>query len=110
LGREEALLTAGHDRLRPIIMTTIAMIAGMTPIALGIGEGTERLSPLATAVIGGLITSTLLTLVVIPVAYTFVDDLQGVMRRRFGHLIRPRTEKPAPAHAGKVPVAHQPEP
>jgi hydrophobe/amphiphile efflux-1 (HAE1) family protein len=109
LGREEALLTAGHDRLRPIIMTTIAMIAGMLPIALGLGEGTERLSPLATAVIGGLITSTLLTLVVIPVAYTFVDDLQGFMRRHFGGVIRPRTEKPMTAHVGHAPVAHHPE-
>ncbi|MEB3285365.1 MAG: efflux RND transporter permease subunit, partial [Candidatus Sericytochromatia bacterium] len=74
LSRQEALLKAAHDRVRPILMTTIAMIAGMLPIAMSLGEGTERLSPMAVAVVGGLITSTLLTLVIIPVAYTFVDD------------------------------------
>ncbi len=79
--RFDALMLAGKNRLRPILMTTIAMIAGMVPIAMSLGEGTESLSPMAVAVIGGLITSTLLTLVVIPAAYTVVDDIQGFFRR-----------------------------
>ena len=103
--RTEALLHAAHDRVRPIIMTTIAMIAGMTPIALQLGEGTERLSPMAAAVIGGLITSTLLTLIVIPVAYTFVDDVSSFFARRFGWLWRARTNAPTNvAHAVVEPV------
>ena len=72
--RDEALLMAGPVRLRPILMTTIAMIAGMTPIAMGLTPGAEGRSPMAVAVIGGLITSTLLTLVVVPVGYTIMDD------------------------------------
>ncbi|MHC1760435.1 MAG: efflux RND transporter permease subunit [Negativicutes bacterium] len=72
--REQALLTAGPVRLRPILMTTIAMILGMIPIALGIGTSSETNTPMAIAVIGGLLTSTLLTLVVVPVAYTYVDN------------------------------------
>ncbi|MBI2922955.1 MAG: efflux RND transporter permease subunit [Planctomycetes bacterium] len=75
LEREAALLRAGPVRLRPILMTTLAMIFGMLPIALGTGAGSESRAPMAVAVIGGLITSTLLTLVVVPVVYTFLDDL-----------------------------------
>ncbi|HEY9721551.1 MAG TPA: efflux RND transporter permease subunit [Oscillatoriaceae cyanobacterium] len=94
LPRREALISAGHDRLRPILMTTIAMIAGMLPIALQLGKGSDRLSPMAVAVIGGLITSTLLTLVVVPSAYTVIDGLQ----RRFWKLIgRPLPEPSAPS-------------
>ena len=76
MSREEALLKAGPVRLRPIIMTTAAMVFGMLPTALKLGEGAESRAPMAIAVIGGLITSTLLTLVVIPVVYTIVDDLE----------------------------------
>ena len=72
----EATLDSGVARLRPILMTTIAMIAGMVPIALGIGAGSQVRSPMAMAVIGGLMTSTLLTLVVIPVIFTYMDGLQ----------------------------------
>ena len=64
LGREEALIAAGEIRLRPILMTTLAMIFGMLPLALALGEGAEFRSPMARAVIGGLISSTVLTLVV----------------------------------------------
>jgi HAE1 family hydrophobic/amphiphilic exporter-1 len=73
--RVAALLSAGRIRLRPIIMTTVAMIFGMIPLALAIGAGAEQRAPMARAVIGGLITSTLLTLFVVPVMYTFLDDL-----------------------------------
>jgi HAE1 family hydrophobic/amphiphilic exporter-1 len=86
--REEAILEAGPTRLRPILMTTSAMIAGMLPVALGIGRGAEFRAPMAVAVIGGLIWSTLLTLVVIPVVYTYVDDLTGLA----GRLVRRRAE------------------
>ncbi len=73
--RSAALLSAGRIRLRPIIMTTVAMIFGMMPLALAIGAGSEARAPMARAVIGGLITSTMLTLFVVPVMYTFLDDL-----------------------------------
>ena len=76
-GKERAasLLSAGRIRLRPIIMTTVAMIFGMLPLALAIGSGAEARAPMARAVIGGLITSTLLTLMVVPVMYTILDDV-----------------------------------
>jgi hydrophobic/amphiphilic exporter-1 (mainly G- bacteria), HAE1 family len=81
LGREEALMKAGPVRLRPIVMTTAAMVFGMLPTALKIGEGAESRAPMAIAVIGGLITSTLLTLVVVPVVYTLVDDLEKKFKK-----------------------------
>ncbi|HEX7048742.1 MAG TPA: efflux RND transporter permease subunit [Longimicrobiales bacterium] len=80
--RRTALIEAGRVRLRPILMTTFAMIFGMLPVALGMGEGGGFRAPMARAVIGGLITSTLLTLVVVPVAYTYFDDIGGWIRRR----------------------------
>jgi HAE1 family hydrophobic/amphiphilic exporter-1 len=75
MSRHDALLTAGPIRLRPILMTTLAMIFGMIPLALGIGPGAEFRAPMARAIIGGLISSTLLTLVVVPVVYTILDDI-----------------------------------
>ena len=72
--RRRALIDAGELRLRPIVMTTLAMIFGMLPTALALGAGSEFRAPMAHAVIGGLITSTLLTLVVVPVVYTYLDD------------------------------------
>lgn len=72
--RTESLLKAGEIRMRPILMTTIAMIFGMLPLALGIGEGAEQRMSMAQAIIGGIVTSTLLTLVIIPIIYTYVDD------------------------------------
>ena len=70
---KDALLDAGQVRLRPILMTTAAMIGGMLPLALGIGEGGETQAPMGRAIIGGVITSTLLTLIVVPVIYTYLD-------------------------------------
>ncbi|MCD6161536.1 MAG: efflux RND transporter permease subunit [candidate division Zixibacteria bacterium] len=75
LSRDEALLKAGPIRLRPILMTTFAMIFGMLPIALSLGSGAEFKAPMAQAVIGGLISSTILTLVVVPVVYSILDDI-----------------------------------
>ncbi len=80
--RNEALLKAGPVRLRPIVMTTAAMVFGMLPTALKIGEGSESRAPMAIAVIGGLITSTLLTLVVVPVVYTLIDDLENFFKKK----------------------------
>jgi HAE1 family hydrophobic/amphiphilic exporter-1 len=81
--RAHAILEAGRIRLRPILMTTFAMVFGMMPLALGIGEGSEQRAPMAHAVIGGIITSTLLTLVVVPVIYTYLDDLARWAQNRF---------------------------
>jgi len=75
--RNQALVEAAVIRMRPIMMTTIAMIFGMIPLALGIGPGAETRAPMAHAIIGGLITSTILTLVVVPVVYTLLDDLKN---------------------------------
>jgi len=83
LGRREAILTAGSVRLRPILMTTATTTLGLAPMALGFGEGAEIRTPMALAVIGGLVASTGLTLVVIPVVYQFVDILQArILGRR----------------------------
>ena len=83
MGRAEAVITAGRTRLRPILMTTLAMIFGMLPLALGIGAGAEERAPMARAVVGGLITSTFLTLLVVPVVYTLLDDFAAWVRRRW---------------------------
>lgn len=79
--RVEALMMAAKVRMRPILMTTLAMIFGMLPLAFGMSEGSEQRAPMGQAVIGGIITSSLLTLVVVPVLYTYMDDL-GVWAKR----------------------------
>jgi HAE1 family hydrophobic/amphiphilic exporter-1 len=100
--RREALIQAGAIRLRPIMMTTLALIAGMLPVALGIGEGAEFRAPLGRAVIGGVITSTLLTLVVIPTFYEILDEWREWVFRKFG-VYKPRTaEHPIPRAAARV--------
>ena len=81
--RSEALLTAARVRLRPILMTTLAMIFGMVPLAFALTEGSEQRAPMGQAVIGGVITSSLLTLVVVPVTYCYMDDLAQWFKRRF---------------------------
>jgi hydrophobic/amphiphilic exporter-1 (mainly G- bacteria), HAE1 family len=91
----EALLAAGQVRLRPILMTTAAMIGGMLPLALGIGEGGETQAPMGRAIIGGVITSTLLTLVVVPVIYTYLDALSE--RRKARRAARGSGQNVAPA-------------
>jgi hydrophobe/amphiphile efflux-1 (HAE1) family protein len=80
--RRQAISLAGETRMRPILMTTTAMIAGMIPIAVGIGAGSEARAPMALAVIGGLITSTVLTLIVVPVVFTYIDDFQNWLIKR----------------------------
>jgi HAE1 family hydrophobic/amphiphilic exporter-1 len=84
LPRNEALLMAAKVRLRPILMTTLAMIFGMVPLAFALSEGAEQRAPMGQAVIGGVITSSLLTLVVVPVVYCYMDDLAQWLRRLAG--------------------------
>ena len=84
MGRSEALLMAAKVRLRPILMTTLAMVFGMLPLALSTSEGAEQRAPLGQAVIGGVITSSLLTLVVVPVVYCYLDDLTQWLKRLWG--------------------------
>ncbi|HWX78581.1 MAG TPA: efflux RND transporter permease subunit, partial [Steroidobacteraceae bacterium] len=74
--RLQAIVEAGHKRARPIVMTTVAMVAGMLPVASGLGEASDFRQPMAIAVIGGLITSTLLTLVIVPAVFTLFDDVE----------------------------------
>lgn len=103
--REEAIIEAGRVRLRPIMMTTLALIAGMIPVALGRGEGADFRSPLGRAIIGGVITSTFLTLLVIPTIYEILDDWRIKLSGLFDIPQRPRTEEymiPKAAHAVKA--------
>ena len=81
--RRDAVIAAGGVRLRPILMTTLAMIFGMIPLALAFGDGAEQRAPMGQAVIGGVMTSSLLTLIVVPVIYTYLDDFTLWLRRRF---------------------------
>jgi HAE1 family hydrophobic/amphiphilic exporter-1 len=91
----KALIDAGRIRLRPILMTTLALIAGMVPIALGLGEGADFRAPLGRAVIGGVITSTVLTLVVIPTIYEILTEWREHLAARFGRRFAP-PQHPAP--------------
>jgi HAE1 family hydrophobic/amphiphilic exporter-1 len=107
--RKTALIQAGSTRLRPIVMTTLAMIFGMLPLAFAIGAGAEMRAPMARAVIGGLVTSTLLTLVVVPVVYTYLD---GLRPSAIGEWLRQRKRrraataaKPAPEAPGAIPAS-----
>ena len=99
--RLTAILEAGHKRARPIVMTTVAMVAGMLPVALGLGGDTAFRQPMAIAVIGGLITSTALTLVIVPAAFTLVDDVERWLAPKFGRVL---TAQPPPA--GTPPQPH----
>ena len=100
MNRFDALIDASHKRARPIVMTSIAMGFGMLPIALGFGADPSFRSPMAIAVIGGLITSTVLSLVVVPAVFTMVDDLENMVKRVWDK--RPGQQKPV----APKPVAH----
>ena len=93
----DALVLAGATRLRRILMTTFAMVFGMVPVAFALGEGSEFRSPMGQAVIGGLLTSTLLTLFIVPVVYSMLDDLS--LPRLFSRRNRKSTVKPQPLAA-----------
>jgi multidrug efflux pump subunit AcrB len=94
--RMTALMESGHKRARPIVMTTIAMIAGMLPVAIGIHGDSSFRAPMAVAVIGGLLTSTLLTLVIVPAVFTVVDDIERWIGPKVSGALAPRSTKAAP--------------
>ena len=110
MNRHDALIDASRKRARPIIMTTVAMAMGMLPIAIGIGTGSEFRKPMAIAVIGGLITSTALSLLFIPVLFTFVDAIGAWIGRHFKITAQGKEETPAHGHAGHAtpPGEHSP--
>jgi len=85
--RLTALLEAGHKRARPIVMTSVAMIAGMAPVALAVGGSAAFRAPMAIAVTGGLITSTALTLVIVPAAFTIIDDIEGWLGPKIARIL-----------------------
>ena len=93
--QREALIEACRERARPIVMTSLAMAAGMLPTALALEKGAEFRQPMAVAVIGGLITSTILSLVLVPVVYEFVDDFENWLKPRLARLLTPREAPPA---------------
>ena len=96
VSRRDAIIDAGRKRARPIVMTTLAMVAGMIPSALSLGDGGEFRAPMATGVIGGLIVSTILSLVFVPSLYTVMDGLSRRVGRLLGRLISPEAPRPAP--------------
>jgi HAE1 family hydrophobic/amphiphilic exporter-1 len=105
----EALIEAGAIRLRPILMTTFALIAGMVPVALGGGEGAQFRAPLGVAIIGGVLTSTMLTLLVIPTFYEVMDETRHWLAGKFGFTPPMTAEHPIPrgshgGHGGAVPA------
>jgi HAE1 family hydrophobic/amphiphilic exporter-1 len=106
LPRDEALLRAGPTRLRPILMTTVALVLAMLPIALRLGEGSEWRAPMAVTVIGGLLTSTVLTLLVIPAVYSLADDLQVFAASLPGRArnLAPATGQPRRVRPAALPV------
>jgi HAE1 family hydrophobic/amphiphilic exporter-1 len=112
LSRTEALLEAGPTRLRPILMTTMALVIGLLPLAAKIHEGSEIWAGIGAAIIGGMISSTLLSLIVVPTMYTFFDDLQGGILRLWSWRparrrapVTPSLARPA-ASVGSQPLGH----
>ncbi len=103
MNRFDALMDDCHKRARPILMTSIAMAAGMMPIALGIGADPSFRSPMAIAVIGGVITSTFLSLLVIPVIFTYVDDLLEWLKKRVARIAHHER-----AYSEEVSAPHEP--
>jgi multidrug efflux pump subunit AcrB len=108
--RTQALVEAGRKRARPIVMTTIAMAAGMFPSALGLGDGGGFRSPMAIAVIGGLIMSTMLSLVFVPAVFTVLDDLGRFTWRLFSRFVGDAEEPHEPLRAGPPHGAGRPRP
>ncbi|MFD2264169.1 efflux RND transporter permease subunit [Lacibacterium aquatile] len=107
VSRTEAIVDAGRKRARPIIMTTLAMVAGMIPSSLALGSGGEFRAPMAIAVMGGLIVSTMLSLVFVPAIFVLIDDLAGLLWRFFGRFVGPKEEdeEPVPVTTRRVPHA-----
>jgi HAE1 family hydrophobic/amphiphilic exporter-1 len=110
MARDDAILTASPTRLRPILMTSCAAILGMLPLAIGFGKGSETEQPLAIAVIGGLTTSTILTLFIVPVVYTWFDDIGRRLRKDRRDLAPSLAVGPTPAAVGPTIDPNAPEP
>jgi len=102
--RTQALVEAGRKRARPIVMTTIAMAAGMFPSALGLGDGGGFRSPMAIAVIGGLIMSTMLSLIFVPAVFTVLDDVGRFAWRLFSRFVGEQDEEPSAPHVVHAPI------
>ena len=103
--RAEAIIDAGRKRARPIVMTTIAMSAGMVPAAMALGDGGEFRAPMAIAVIGGLLVSTFLSLIFVPSFFTIMDDASILVAQVFRWLVKPNAvDEPGEAHAASVHV------
>jgi HAE1 family hydrophobic/amphiphilic exporter-1 len=102
--KTEAIIDAGRKRARPIIMTTIAMAAGMLPSAYGVGDGGEFRAPMAIGVIGGLIASTMLSLVFVPSFYVIMDNFSQFMTRVFGRFVGPTDEPEEARPPGSAPA------
>ncbi|MGL5011113.1 MAG: efflux RND transporter permease subunit, partial [Paracoccaceae bacterium] len=102
MDRMSAIIEAGHKRARPIVMTSIAMSAGMLPSALGVGEGGAFRAPMAIAVIGGIIVSTVLSLVVVPAFYLVMDDLSRLLSWLFSRMIGQKEEEPEAPEAAEL--------
>jgi multidrug efflux pump subunit AcrB len=103
--RLAAILESGHKRARPIVMTTVAMVAGMLPVAVGWGGDSDFRGPMAIAVIGGLITSTALTLVIVPAVFTVLDDIERWIAPKAGKLLAPAAVDPKQAALPPAPSA-----
>jgi hydrophobic/amphiphilic exporter-1 (mainly G- bacteria), HAE1 family len=97
--RDEAIIDAGRKRARPIIMTTIAMVAGMLPSAYGVGDGGEFRAPMAIGVVGGLLVSTILSLVFVPSFYSIMDTVNHYTSRFFSRFVGPKEEEDEPSHS-----------
>ncbi len=110
LSTREALIEAGRIRLRPILMTTVALIAGMIPVALGVGEGADFRAPLGDAVIGGVVTSTILTLLVIPTFYEILDEWRDRLLARLRVRASPDAHASASGGSSRGDVAGMPMP
>ena len=105
MSRTKAMMEAGHKRARPIVMTSIAMSAGMLPSALGVGEGGSFRAPMATAVIGGIIVSTVLSLVVVPSFYMIMDDISRVLAWAFGRFVGHKEVEPVVPEPAEIALA-----
>jgi multidrug efflux pump subunit AcrB len=99
--RLTALLEAGHKRARPIVMTTVAMVAGMIPVSIGIHGDASFRAPMAVAVMGGLITSTCLTLVIVPAAFTLIDDIERWLGPKVIRFLSAKAPSPATPASSK---------
>jgi len=108
--RREAIVDAGRKRARPIIMTTLAMAAGMLPSAFALGDGGEFRAPMAIAVIGGLLVSTMLSLIFVPSFFTVMDDFGWLMERIFGRFVGPRDEPESASRSGPTVAKQSPLP